>query len=352
MLKREGDSVDAVVIATPDHSHAPAAMSAIKMGKHVFCEKPLAHDVYEVRQLTLAARNACVATQMGIQKHGDTAYREAVKILRKGVLGRIREWHAWSKARYTSPGMMRPAGEDPVPPDLIWDLWIGVAPMRPYKTKVYHPGLWRAWKDFGGGALGDFGCHILDPLFTAVELHAPRTIRAEAPETNEEVWPCWSIVHYEFPGNKRTEGKTLPVTWYDGGKRPPRALAPLPEGEELPEDGSIVIGEDGVMVLPHCAEARLYPVHRFRDFRRPKTEPLNLYAEWVDACKGRHPTSAGFDYAGPLTEAVLLGNVASRFPGKTLEWDSPQLCVTNLPEANACLRRPYRQAWRIPGLSS
>lgn len=352
LLVEEGDRIDSVSVATPDHIHAPAAMSAIQKGKHVYCEKPLTHEVHEARQLTLAARKAGVATQMGIQMHAHRAYRRAVRILREGAIGKIKEWHSWCKAKYSSPGMTRPAGEDPVPPHLNWDLWIGVAPTRPYKEGVYHPGRWRTWQDFGCGAMGDFACHILDPVFTALDIGAPLTIRGEAPERNEEVWPYWGIVHYEFPGTKLTAGKTIKATWYDSGKTPWRDVAPLPDDKSLPEDGSIIIGEDGVMVLPHCDEAQLLPVERFRNYSIPKVDHGNHFGEWVDACLGNGTASANFDYSGPLTEAVLLGTVAVRLPGKTLEWDAANLKVTNVPEANELLRRPYREGWAVEGLST
>ena len=350
LLEQEGDRIDRVCIATPDHSHAPAVILALRMGKHVFCEKSLAHDVHEARQIALEARRAGVATQMGIQKHGHAAYRRAVRLLRDGAIGKVKEWHSWCKAQYSKPGMTRPSGEDPVPPHLHWDLWLGVAPARSHKSSVYHPGRWRGWRDFGCGALGDFGCHIFDPVFTALELAAPTKIRAEAPESDHEVWPHWSVVHYEFPGSTLTAGKTIPATWYDGGKQPPLELVPLPAGEVLPDNGSLIIGEEGVMLLPHCDEARLYPSERFADHAMPDAGHVNIYAEWLKACQGHGSTEAGFDYAAPLTEAVLLGNVAIQLPGKTLEWDAAGFKITNVPEANTLLRRPYRKGWEIPAL--
>jgi len=352
LLAQEDANIDSVSIATPDHTHAPPAMTAIQAGKHVFCEKPLTHEVYEARQLTRAARRAGVVTQMGIQIHGYSVYRRAVRLLREGAIGKVIEWHSWSNAKYSSPGMTRPAGEDPVPPHLDWDLWIGAAPMRAYKEKVYHPGRWRSWQDFGCGALGDFGCHIFDPVFTGLDITAPLTVRAEAPEFSEEVWPHWNIVRYEFPGTKMTGGKTIKATWYDSGKKPARGLAPLPDDEDLPDSGSLIIGEEGTMLLPHIEKARLYPVARFRDYPRPEMDRVNLYAEWVDACLGNGTASANFDYSGPLTEAVLLGLVAVRAAGKTLEWDAAGLRCTNLPEANGLLRRAYRDGWAVKGLSA
>ncbi|HOZ46638.1 MAG TPA: Gfo/Idh/MocA family oxidoreductase [Candidatus Hydrogenedentes bacterium] len=350
MLAQEGDRMDAVSVGTPDHMHAAQAMGAIRLGKHVYCEKPLTHEVYEARQLTIAAREAMVVTQMGIQIHAHNTYRKAVKALRDGAIGKVKEWHSWSNATYSSPGMTRPEGEDPVPAWLDWNQWIGVAPMRPYKEKTYHPGSWRSWRDFGCGAMGDFGCHIFDPVFTALEIGAPLTILGEAPEQNDEVWPYWGIVHYEFPGTKWTAEKTIRATWYDSGKKPPRELAPLPEGIDLPDSGSLLLGEDGVMVLPHYEDARLYPVEKYAHFVLPSVEPENHFRVWVDGCLEGKPATCDFAYSGPLAETILLGNVATRLAGKTLEWDSASLAFKNAPEADALVRRTYREGWSVEGL--
>lgn len=347
MLLAEGSRIDSVSVATPDHSHAPAALAAIQQGKHVFCEKPLAHTVYETRCLTDAARKAGVATQMGIQMHAHSAYQGAMQMLRDGAIGAIREWHSWCKARYGSPGMKRPAGEDAVPAHLDWDLWIGVAPMRPFKEDAYHPGRWRAWRDFGCGALGDFGCHIFDPVFAALALGPPLSVQAETPETDHEVWPEWSVVRYAFDGGDRADGPLIHATWYDGGRKPdPEALA-LGDDVHLPEDGSLIIGSEGTMLLPHCAEAQLYPAARFRHYPRPEPERLHHLRQWTDACRGQGMAHAHFDYAGPLTEAVLLGTIAQTCPGKTLHWNAADMTVTNAPEADNCIRRPWREGWRV-----
>lgn len=349
LLEKEGDKIDSVNISTPDHMHAPIAMAAIKKGKHVYCQKPLAHEVYEARQMTLAARQAKVVTQMGIQIHSHVAYRMAVQMLRDGAIGKVKEWHSWSSApSWPQAGLTRPEGEDPVPANLDWDLWIGVAPMRPYKTGVYAPFNWRARQDFGCGAMGDFGCHIFDPVFTFLKVGAPTSVLAEISEINDETWPGWEIIHYEFPGTQMTVDKTIKATWYDGGKQPPRELAQMPADMPMPAQGSILIGEEGVLLIPHVAGPQLFPVEKFKDYNRTKLEEKQVdhYGQWVEACLNGGNGSTNFDFSGPMSEAVLLGNVANRLAGKTLEWDSQNLSFTNVSEANQLLRRTYREGWQ------
>lgn len=351
MLEEEEDRIDSVNVSTPDHMHAPIAMTAIRKGKHVYCQKPLTHEVYEARKLTRAARRKEVVTQMGIQIHAHDAYRSAVVLLQKGVIGNVKEWYSWSGASNTNETGNRPPGADPVPEHVDWDLWIGVAPERPYKEKEYHPFEWRKWRDFGSGATGDFGCHILDPVFTALDIPAPLTVTARIDRFSEEVWPGWAIIEYEFPGTKLTAGKTIRATWSDGGKKPDTGRSPhLPKDHKLPDSGSMLIGESGTMVLPHWDTPQLYPVDRFKRYPFPKLEGKNHYHEWVDACLGIGATEAGFDFAGPLTEAVQLGNVATRFVGQTLEWNAKRLRFTNNRDANNHLRRKYRDGWKVRGL--
>ena len=265
LFAQEAEKIDAVCVSTPDHAHAPVAMTALKLGKHVFCEKPLTHELYEARQLTLAARDAGVATQMGIQIHSHQAYRTAVQWLRDGHIGKVKEWHSWASARGSAPDLTMPESEDPPPAHLAWDLWLGVAPARPYKAELYHPGRWRHWQDFGSGAIGDFACHIFDPVFTALGIGAPISVRAEVSDTRPAVWPTSQTVYYEFPGTPMTTGETITATWYDGGRKPPRELAPLPEGQDLPDSGSLLIGDGGVMLLPHYKQPILLPVEQFFD---------------------------------------------------------------------------------------
>jgi predicted dehydrogenase len=351
LLDKEGDKIDSVNVSTPDHMHAPIAFSAIQKGKHVYCQKPLTHTVREARALTLAARKAGVMTQMGIQIHSDIAYRMAVAIIQSGGIGKVKEFHSWQSSSggwTTATG--RPAGEDPVPATLDWDRWIGVAPTRPFKADTYHPAKWRGWQSFGCGVMGDFACHILDPVFTALMLGAPLSVMTEVSDYNPETFPAWQIVHYEFPGTEYTAGKTVRGTWYNGEKIPSRDLVPMPAEYKLPGSGSIIIGEDGVMVLPHWSGPQLYPQEKFKGYKRPQMGSVDHYQQWVDACLGKGRPETNFDYSGPLTEAVLLGNVGIHFAGKTLQWDPVSMQIPNLAEADPYLRKSYRQGWSILGL--
>jgi predicted dehydrogenase len=338
---------DAVIVSTPDHSHAPIALPAMQLGKHVFCQKPLTHSVFEARQMQLAAKKHGVVTQMGNQIQSHEAYRTAVKLVHDGVIGKVKEVHSWQAgAMRWMLADDRPTGSDPVPEKLHWDTWLGAAPERPFKEKLYHDFNWRAWQDFSNGQLGDFGCHILDPVFLALGLTAPTTVRAEAPPLNREVWTKWSVVRYEFPGTERTAGKTLPLTWYDGeGKYPPREKLGLAKDFKLPGSGSALIGDKGTLLIPHVDLPRLLPAEKFADFKVEKVPAVDHYVGWADACRGVGKTTSHFGYAGPLTETVLLGTIAIRVPGETLMWDAAQLKVTNSAAADALLRKRYRKGW-------
>jgi hypothetical protein len=338
---------DALTVSTPDHAHTPIALPAMQLGKHVFCQKPLTHTVFEARQMRLAAQKHRLVTQMGNQIQSHEAYRTAVKLVHDGVIGKVREVHSWQAGKL--PWLLvddRPPGADPVPELLHWDDWLGVAPTRPYKTKIYHSFNWRAWQDFSNGQLGDFGCHILDPVFMALKLTAPTTIRGESSAMNREVWYRWSRVHYEFPGTDLTEGKTLPLSWYDGeGKLPPRERLGLPEKFALPGSGSLLIGQKGSLLVPHVASPRLLPEETFKDFKIEKVPSVDHYVGWADACRGIGRTTSPFSYAAGLTETVLLGTVAIRVPGESLHWDTARL-RTNSTRANALLTKPYRKGWQ------
>lgn len=348
MFPKLGETCDAVLVSTPDHTHARIALDAMRRGKHVYCQKPLTHTVWEARQMRLQAAKSKVITQMGNQIHSHEAYRTAVKLIRDGAIGKIHAVHAWQG----NPGnahtkLIAPPAPSAVPDSLNWDAWLGPAPLRDYAAEVYHPFKWRDWQDFGGGTLGDFGCHILDPVFTALELTAPLSIHGENEGANPQTWPSAETIGYIFPGTQWTSGKTLPLTWYDGGRRPDPALAQMPEDKKLPGSGSLFIGEGGTLVLPHVAMPQLFPQERFAASEIQKVEGANHYHAWVDAALAGVKTTDGFDYAGPLTEAVQLGNVATRFPGVTLEWDAVAMRIPNKPEAEPLLTRPYRKGWEI-----
>lgn len=348
MFAKLGAGFDAVVVSTPDHMHASIAMAAMRMGKHVYCQKPLTHTVWEARQLRLQAAESKVRTQMGNQIHSFSEYRTGVKLIRDGKIGKILAVHSWQRNGgngYTK--LTAPPAPGMVPETLNWDLWLGVAPKREYAPDVYHPFKWRDWQEFGGGTMGDFGCHILDPVFTALGLGSPVSVRAENEGLNEHTWPSAETVRYVFPGTKYTKGPTLPVTWYDGGRLPEAALAQLPAGQELAKAGSIFIGEGGVLMQPHVGMPQLFPVEKYSGFQIEKQPAGNHYHAWVDAAVNGTETSDNFEYAGPLTEAVLLGNVATRTPNVTLQWDAAAMRMPGHPEAERFLRRQYRDGWEI-----
>jgi predicted dehydrogenase len=359
LLDREGDRIDTINVTTPDHMHAPITMTAIRKGKHVYCQKPLTHDIYEARRVTEAAAKAGVVTQMGIQVNSSIGHRMAVQMVRDGAIGKVRSAYLWSNKPSKSyrPTGPRPTGSDPVPEMLDWDAWLGTAPVRPYKKGVYHPTWWRGWQDFGVGWLGDMGCHIYDMPYQALGLTAPLRVRAEVepewwdtPGRRKETWPRWQVLHYTFGGTDLTAGKTIDFTWSDGGKYPPEELRKQIDGLKFPAQGSMLLGEEGTMLLPHVGGPQLFPKGKFKGYERPKVAPRDHYLHWIDACLGKGKTDTSFDYSGPLTETVLLGTVALRCPDKELAWDAARLKVTNLPAANQYLRRTYRNGWSVEGL--
>jgi predicted dehydrogenase len=355
MLEKE-KNIDAVVVATPDHTHAVASMMAIKLGKHVFCEKPLTRTVYEARALARAAREAKVATQMGNQGMAFEGNRLINEWLWDGAIGPVREVHAWSD-RPThhgrllwAQGIERPKDTPPVPETLDWDLWLGPAPHRPYHP-AYAPFHWRGWWDFGSGGLGDMGIHNLAPVWSALKLGAPVSVNASSTLFNDETLPLASTVHYEFAAR----GDMPPVTlhWYDGGMIPARPPE-LEDNRELSrEDGLIFVGDKGRIYVEGWGghSPRLIPESKMQAYQRPpKTLPRSIghHAEWIKACKEGTPTRSDFaEFAGPLTEAVLLGTVCVRMGGRKLLWDSANLKVTNVPEANRYLHYEYRKGWTL-----
>jgi len=355
MLDKEDDKIDAVVVAIPDHMHAVASMAAIKRGKHVYCEKPLTHDVYEARVLADAARKAGVATQMGNQGQASEGTRLMCETIWDGAIGQVREVHVWTdrpmkgiNGLYWPQGVGRPAETPPVPDKVAWDLWLGTAPERPYHPD-YMPFKWRGWWDFGTGALGDIGCHSIDPVCRALKLGHPTSVEACCTLVNDESYPVASRVTYEFPAR----GDLAPVTlhWYDGGMKPPRPKE-LEDGRAWDTNGTLYVGDEGKML-----GNRLIPESRQTAYGKPPQQierSPGHYVEWIQACKGGKPAGSNFpDHAGLLAQVVLLGNLALRPALKEkitrtkLLWDGNAMKVTNLPEANLYLTRKYRKGWTL-----
>lgn len=349
MLQAERKNIDMACVGTPDHMHAMQAMASMREGLPVYVQKPLAHDIYEVRKLTEYARKKNLVTQMGIQIHSSKEYNTAVKLVQDGAIGKIKEVHAWSSKKWGDMDPF-PGGSDPVPPTLKWDLWLGNAASRPYIKDYYHPANWRKRVDFGTATFGDMGCHIYDPVFSALGLKAPISVRSEGAAPNEVNWPINSVIHYQFSGTPYTEGATVAITWYDGDEKPPQDVLTRAGVERLPREGSIFFGTKGNMVLPHIGMPRLLPEADFADFKMPEIEPKNHYFQFVDAVLGNGQTSTKFDYSGPLTETVLLGPLAQHFPKTTIEWDSRKMRVRNLKAADKYVRRKYRKGWEQKGL--
>jgi predicted dehydrogenase len=350
MLDKERKNLDIACIGTPDHMHAPQAMASMRRGLHVYVQKPLTQNLYEARKLTEEARRRRLVSQMGIQIHSSKEYKTAVRLVQEGVIGKIKEVHAWSNKKWGDTEPM-PTRTDPVPDTLNWDQWLGVAVSRPFIANFYHPGNWRKRLDFGTATFGDMGCHIYDPVFAALRLTSPLSVRSEGPAPNEHSWAVNAVIHYVFPGTMFTEGNTVNVTWYDGDQRPPAEIQALAGNRRLPGQGSIMIGTKGIMILPHIGMPILLPEDQFKGFAIPQLETVDHYHEFVGAVLGKTRTSTTFDYAGPLTEAVLLGPLATRFPKTTLEWEAKKLRFKNSKEATAFVRRKYRDGWKVKGLS-
>jgi predicted dehydrogenase len=354
MLEKE-KQIDAVVVATPDHTHAAATMMAIKMGKHVYCEKPLTRTVGEARAIAKAAREAGVATQMGNQGMAFEGNRLINEWIWDGAIGQVREVHAWSDRPthngqlFWAQGVDRPKETPPVPSTLDWDLWLGPAPYRPYHP-AYVPFKWRGWWDFGSGGLGDMGIHNLAPVFSALKLGARASVHSSSTLVNKETLPLASTVHYEFPA--RAGLPPVKLHWYDGGMLPPRPDE-LEETRELSrEDGLIFVGDKGKMYVEGWGgnSPRLIPEAKMKAYNRPpRTLPRSIghHKEWIQACKTGGETRSNFGFAGPLTEAVLLGTVSVRMGGKKLVWDSEDFKITNCLQANEYLHYEYRSGWTL-----
>lgn len=349
LLEKERQ-LDALTVATPDHMHAPIAMTGLRRGLAVYCQKPMTHGVAESRALTREAAARKLPTQMGIQIHSSSEYRTAVALVHSGIIGKVKDVHTWSNKKW---GDMSPLPDrtDPVPPGLSWDDWLGVCAERPFiGGGYYHPGNWRKRLDFGTGTFGDMGCHIYDPMFNAVGLTTPLSVRSLGPEPNQWNWAINAKIEYVFPRTPHTAADTVKVTWYDGDQKLPTEMLALLEGDAAPGQGSILIGTEGVMCIPHIAQPKLYPREKFADRRLERVRGLNHYEQWLEAVRGNGKCSADFDYSGPLTETVLLGGVATRFKDQLLELDPQALRFKNSAAANGLLRRAYRKGWEVEGL--
>lgn len=351
MLASLDDKIDAVIVSTPDHTHAPAAMTAMNLGKPVYCQKPLTHEAFEARRLREIADEKSLVTQMGVQIHSHQAYREAVAIIQSGALGKISRVLAWSNKNWGFDGQQLPPSAPP-PENLDWNLWLGTAAERDYVPGVYHPGVWRKMVDFGTGTLGDMGVHIFDTPYTALELTTPNWVRTTCRAPTGIGQPEANKVEYEFPGTKHTTA-TLSWIWFDGSMAPPpnKELG-LPEEEQLPGQGSLFVGENGTLLLPHVASAKLFPEKQWADYKRPEVEGNNHYHQFVDACLGTTKTSMPFQLGGPLTEALLLGIVANRFPEEKLIWNASDMTFKNSSAASELIYREYRHGFEVENLSS
>ncbi|WP_418497908.1 Gfo/Idh/MocA family protein [Flagellimonas sp.] len=384
MLEEMGDEIDAVIVSTPDHTHAPASLMAMNMNKPVYCQKPLTHYVSESREMKKVAAEKGLVTQMGIQVHSFYDYKLATLLIQSGIIGKVHTVHAWSPKNWGYDGPL-PEGEDAVPAQLDWNLWLGTSKERPYKDNMYHPGNWRKLMDYGCGTLGDMGVHIFDTPYNALELDVPRTIMTQCRPSNGFGYPEKNTVTYEFPGTKYT-GKSLKWVWYDGPGAPEMHEDLLLPGmemkkdkkaddksvkdkisldagvaaeNELPEQGAMFVGEKGRLLLPHFMQlprkivkgkyvdiskeiAKVSEEHNLGEpIRNYESEGPKHYHQFVDACLGKGETTAPFDYAARLTETILLGTIAGRFPGETLHWDA-ETAQFKEEKANQYLAGDYR----------
>jgi predicted dehydrogenase len=341
LFEEVGGTIDAVIVSTPDHTHAPASIMAMEMDKPVYCQKPLAHHVSEVRTMRKLAKEKDLPTQMGIQIHSFKEYRSAVKLIQGGIIGKVHTVIAWSPKNWGFDGPA-PTGSDPIPESLDWNLWLGTSPERPYKEKIYHPGNWRKLLDYGCGTLGDMGVHIFDTPYAALNLDVPRTVKTKCRKPTGFGHPEKNVVTYEFPGTEFTT-ETLKWVWYDGEGAPKKNKElKLPNKEKLPDQGSMFIGENGRLLVPHWDFPKLIVDGEYHKVEMPEMEEHDHYHQFVDACLGEDTCSAPFSYAARLTEAILLGVVANRFPNKTLHWDN-ETSSFDEEDANLLLGGEYRK---------
>ena len=374
MLAKLGDKVDGIVISTPDHTHAVAAMASIKAGKHVYCEKPLARTIFECRALTQAARKHGVVTQMGNQGHSKSSLKQTIEFINAGAIGKIKEVHCWTdrsgggNKQWWPQGMKKLPKPGKIPAALDWDLWLGPREFTPY-SEAYMPiqylpdgshrqvvGPWRGWWNFGCGAMGDMACHNMDPAFAALELGAPTKIKVTASGPAGVAYPKWAIVEYTFTAGKNHA--PVKVYWYEGGKLPERPAGML-DKYKFRENGTMFVGDKGVMLGgSHASPSRIVAGPNVKGYKRPKkflVRSEGHYVEWIKAAQNQPHSKTGkvmtpgsnFDYAGPLTEAILAGCIAMRFPGKELNYDAKKMRFSNFPQANKYFKYDYRKGWSL-----
>ena len=345
----DGERIDIATVTTPDHMHAPIAFSAMQRGVHVYCQKPLTRTISEARALERLAADKKLVTQMGIQVRNYGSQKAAVETFRSGVIGKVQEVWCWTdrpRGRWEQGGR-RPKSQGLAPKHVAWDLWLGVAPARPWVDEVYHPFRWRGWEDFGTGSIGDMACHMFDPVMEALELGAPLSVRSHGSDRpNGETYPLHSDVEYVFAGNAHTTGERLSLRWLDNAKKPPFDRLGFDTEGDVPDNGSVLVGEHGSLLMGYKSKARLLGVKGDIP-RRPTT---SHYLEWTEAVRGKGKTTTPFSYSAPLTETVLLGNVAVRYPGRELRWDSKALRFVGASEADRWIRPTYREGWKIAGL--
>lgn len=349
LLEQKG--IDAVMVTTPDHTHAAVTATAMQLGLHCYTQKPLTHTIHESRRLAEIAAETGVITQMGIQHRATRRIKTAIHALQEDkVIGKVREVHAWTDrpGTYWKQGIDRPTPGGNPPATVHWDQWLGTAPERPWVDKTYHPFHWRGWWDFGTGVAGDMGCHLIDPVVNALRLGPPTKVSAQGPPVHAESGPSWCEIDYTFAGTELTT-ESLTVRWYEAGRQPDPALFQAPADWKGTLNGLLFIGEKGNLFVGFPEMPELFPKEKFADYQWADLPDHNHYQEWVSAIRESRPASTPFSYAGPLTETVLLGNVAYRC-GSAIEWDSKNLTVTNVKEANEFLRRPYRKGWEVAGL--
>lgn len=355
------EDIDSVNVTVPDHMHASITMTALEKGRHVYCQKPLTHDIYEARKIGAKAAESGLVTQMGTQITSTVNERQAVSMIQSGAIGKVKEAFMWSNKppmKYRPVGP-RPEGSDPVPESLNWDSWLGTAPVRPYKTGVYHSTWWRGWQDFGCGWLGDMGCHIMDMPFRSLGLSMPESVRADVepewaahPQRRVETFPRWQIVEYTYPGTKYTAGDSIKLTWLDGDKYPDDKLRKHINDKPWPTQGSFLIGEKGAMLLPYTGAPELFLNDGSAKVDIPKMPEQHHYHQFIDAVLGKDDghTHSPFSYAAKSTEMVLMGTIALRFPGQKLNWDAGKMSFPEVPAANKFVKREYRKGWEIEGL--